>query len=426
MEISVVGAGVVGCATAVGLANQGHTMYLIERDRSKVSAILEGRWKSTEPDFVDNLKSTIKTERLTVSSEFNCQRKPEVVFVCVGTPSTNDGVSELSFLYEAIDDIVQCCDGLCSPLIAVRSTTPPGTLNTVAEHYRESLQQQDSSMRMRIASNPEFLREGDALNDFLHPNRILIGTDSKQDSMILKQVYQRIMAPIIEVSISTAEMIKSASNAFLATRVSFINEIGKLCKQLGIDTYEVARGLGYDGRIGNQYLDAGLGFGGSCIPKDLRALIHLYAEHNLSSPLLSSVQEVNESQVQMLANLVEMRYAPLKRKRITILGLSFKPGTDTVIESPSISLIQLLLKKGATIIVHDPKAMEKAREVLGEQVEYADTSRDAIHEGDFVIIATKWNEYTNPSLYQEKVVIDARRAIDGLDIPKGIYEGLAW
>jgi UDPglucose 6-dehydrogenase len=419
LEISIIGAGVVGCVTAVGLASQGHTVHLIESDSLKVSAINIGKWKPTEPNLGNNLKAMIETKQLTISSSYDGQKKPEVVFVCVGTPSSNEGVCDLSYLYEAIREVIQCSDDQYSPLIAVRSTTPPGTLSSILEHYAHVFQQRKSSIRMRIASNPEFLREGTALNDFLHPNRIVFGVESKQDSRILEQVYEGFEAPIIEVSISTAEMIKSASNAFLATRISFINEIGKMCKQLGIDTYEVARGLGYDERIGNQYLEAGLGFGGSCLPKDLRALIQLYTKYNLSSPLLSSVQEVNENQIQILANLAEMRCGILKRKRIVILGLSFKPGTDTIIESPSISLVQLLLNKGARITVHDPKAMKRTREVLGEQVEYADTPHEATHNADLVIIATRWKEYTNPYLYQEKVVIE-------LNIPKGIYEGLAW
>jgi UDPglucose 6-dehydrogenase len=270
------------------------------------------------------------------------------------------------------------------------------------------------------------LREGFALNDFLHPNRIVLGVDCSQDSLTLKQVYEGIEAPIIEVPISTAEMIKSASNAFLATKISFINEIGRLCKQLDIDTYEVARGLGYDERIGNQYLDAGLGFGGSCIPKDLRALIHLYSENKIDSPLLSSVLKVNETQAQVLAEMIETKYGTLKQKRIAVLGLSFKPGTDTVMESPSINLIHLLLDRGALISVHDPEAMAKARDVLGAIVDYIDNLHEAIHTADLVIIATSWKEYSDSHLYQGKAVIDARRAIDDLMIPEGTYEGLAW
>jgi UDPglucose 6-dehydrogenase len=426
LEVSVVGAGVVGCATAVGLATKGHDVHLVERDKSRLSAIKNGKWKPTEPNLGITLKAMIDSRQLTASSRLDLQKKTDVLFICVGTPSSKDGVSDLSFLQLAIDDVIQLSNEEYSPLISVRSTTPPGTLKSIQKYYSNDHRQNNRSTRVRIASNPEFLREGFALNDFLHPNRIVLGVDCSQDSLTLKQVYEGIEAPIIEVPISTAEMIKSASNAFLATKISFINEIGRLCKQLDIDTYEVARGLGYDERIGNQYLDAGLGFGGSCIPKDLRALIHLYSENKIDSPLLSSVLKVNETQAQVLAEMIETKYGTLKQKRIAVLGLSFKPGTDTVMESPSINLIHLLLDRGALISVHDPEAMAKARDVLGAIVDYIDNLHEAIHTADLVIIATSWKEYSDSHLYQGKAVIDARRAIDDLMIPEGTYEGLAW
>lgn len=426
MDISVIGAGVVGCATAVGFTIRGHNVHLVECNPNRISAIREGVWKSVEPNLGRHMKSLIEQGQLELSERFDIRCHPEIIFICVGTPTSPDGHTDSSYMLEVIKDVVDNYSGTRMPLIAVRSTTPPGTISNILVPYFKKLQKGTNAEPMHIASNPEFLREGSALSDFLNPKRIVIGVDNDEDSQTLRRIYTDFNALIVEVPISTAEMIKSSSNAFLATKISFINEIGILCKHLGIDTYEVAKGLGYDTRIGSQYLEAGLGFGGSCIPKDLRALIHLYEESGIASSLLSSVQEVNKNQIQILENMIVERYGPLKKKQIAILGLSFKPGTDTVIESPVLSLIDILLNQEAIIMVHDPMAMENARDILGSRVKYSSTLHEAVQEADLVIITTGWNEYGNSEIFKGKHVIDTRRVIKERKIPEGKYEGFLW
>ena len=264
-----------------------------------------------------------------------------------------------------------------------------------------------------MAMNPEFLQEGIALHGFFNPDRIIIGEYDRRAGDILQELYNDFSSPILRTNIITAEMIKYASNAFLAAKISFINEIGNICKKLGIDVYEVAKGMGYDPRIGNKFLEAGLGFGGSCLPKDIRALISAAKALDYEPRLLEAILDVNKKQPLRIVKLAKAKMGRLMGKRVAILGVAFKPNTDDIRESPAITVIEELLKEGATLIIYDPKALKKAKMLFRERVLYSSTAKRAIDKSDCVLIITAWDEFKDKELYKGKVVIDGRRTLLG-------------
>lgn len=430
MDISVVGSGFVGLITAVGLASKGHSVVCIDIDQAKVDMI-----NRSEPPFyqyrlAEELHTQVKTRAcLRASTDYDDLLQSEVTIICVNT-SSNEGISAdfgpVQGSAKAIGETLRKKQGY--HLVATKSSVLPGTTEKVVLPFLEEYSGKRAGHDLGVVVNPEFLQEGRALHCFLRADRIVIGQYDQMSGDLMQQVYDGFRSPVLRTDLKTAEMIKFASNAFLATKISFINEIGNLCKKLGIDVYEVADGMGYDPRIGRAFLNAGIGFGGACLPKDLGALLDSFDKAGESSVLLKAVQQSNRSQPQKMIQIARERIGELGGKRIGILGLAFKPETDDVRNSPALELIQSLLNEGARVIAYDPMIMPRMLEIQHEGLAFGDSAAHTIAQSDCVLIVTEWNEFKDESMYSGKVVIDGRRALD----PKKAnqvcqhYEGVCW
>ena len=410
--ISVIGLGVVGLTTAVGFALKGHKVIGIDIDPEKVRMINDG----TCPIYEEGLSAALKKVSLTATADHRRALDSDITFLCGGTPPKADGSIDLFFLEEPAKQLAAVLkDKKEDHLVVVRSTVVPGTTEQVIvpvlNHHEH----------VGICVNPEFLREGTAVEDFMKPSRIVIGEKENKWGDMLADVYQDYNAPILRTDFSTAEMIKQASNAYLATRVSFINEIGNICKSLGMDVYEVAKGMGLDARIGKDYLNAGIGFGGFCLPKDISALISSARDANYNARILEEVQRLNINQPVRLLTLLKKHIPVLKGATIGILGLAFKPGTDDIRKSKAIEIIHALQEEGARVTAHDPQAMPNFRKVFPDSVKYA--TADEVLNADAVLILTEWDEF-NSLDYRGKIVIDGRRVLKAKEAR--IYEGICW
>jgi UDPglucose 6-dehydrogenase len=314
-------------------------------------------------------------------------------------------------------------------VIVVKSTVIPGTTDEVVTPMLEKISGKKAGVDFGIAMNPEFLREGLAVEDFRKPDRIVLGHSDPQTLGVLEKIYEEFNSPIVKTDVKTAEMIKYASNAFLATKISFINEIGNVCKKLGIDVYKVSEGMGLDHRIGPYFLRAGPGFGGSCFPKDVKSLIYKSREVDVKPAILEAVLDVNRKQPYRVIELAKRKVKSLKGKRVAVLGLAFKGDTDDMRESPAIVVVNQLLKEKASVFAYDPKAMENAKKIFGNRIKYCQTSQQALKDADIALIVTEWKEFKNLdlSVMKNKVVVDARRMLLHHNQTPGIdYEGLCW
>jgi len=410
-SISVIGLGVVGLTTAVGFALKGHRVVGVDIDPEKVKSINSG----VSPVYEEGLSRTMRDVRIQATSDFSSILETDCTFLCGGTPGQSDGSINLKFVRGPAE---QAAETLKSKqayhVVVVRSTVVPGT----TENYIEPLF--TGNQNIGICVNPEFLREGTALEDFTHPNRIVIGEKDERAGDFLCETYRHFRSPVIRTNFRTAEMIKYASNTFLATKVSFINEIGNICKQLGINVYDVTEALGYDVRIGTQYLRAGLGFGGFCLPKDTAALISRAKELGYEPELLEAVMHINEKQPHRLIDLLKRHVPELKGKTIGVLGLSFKPDTDDIRKTKAIDIVEALLGSGASVRAYDPQAMENFSRQF-PQIEYA--TPEKVLESDAVLILTEW-EVFNTYDYTGKIVIDGRKIVKAEEA--AIYEGISW
>ncbi len=376
MKISVIGGGYVGLVSAVCFAQLGHTVGLIEIDIDRASSISRGSPQIYEKGL-EALLSKHLEKSLHVSTAYDAIPDTEIFFICVGTPEGDNGHPDLSMIQSACQSLGRSLIDMDSyHVVVVKSTVPPGTTEglvvpTVLEHS------QRAGDEIGFCMNPEFLREGRAVEDFMHPDRIVIGSNDSRAGDWAESAYRGIEAPIVRTGIKSAEMIKYASNAFLATKISFANEIGNLCKRLGIDVYEVMEGVGMDHRISPHFLDAGAGFGGSCFPKDLSALIHLAEGMNEEPLILRSVQNVNERQPARMLELLQKKIGSLEGKRIAVLGLAFKNDTDDVRQSRSIPVILSLREMGARIAAYDPRANDNMKKMIPD-IEYCSRVTDAL------------------------------------------------
>jgi len=430
MIISVIGAGYVGLVTAAGLARNGHSVICIDVDDLKVNAINQGVSPICEAGLDDLLSSlTSRSGRLRASTAYREILDTDLSLICVGTPSNSDGSINLRHIRDAAKRIGQVLGSKKSyHVVATRSTIIPGTTKDVIIPLLAKYSGRKPGKDIGIVYNPEFLQEGKAVQAFFSPDRIIIGELDKRAGNLLAKVYGDIEAPVFRTDITTAEMIKYASNAFLATKISFINEVANICQKLGVDVYDVAKGLSFDYRIGDKFLSAGIGFGGSCLPKDLRALVYASANRfGYPPPLLKAVLDVNKAQALKIIDIAERKLGDLDGKRIAVLGLAFKPNTDDVRDAPAIRIIRVLLEKGALVKAYDPEAMQNARNVLPGGVEYCTSAADAIASSDCILIVTEWAEFRDENLYQSKIVIDGRRALDPRKA-KAVcdYQGVCW
>jgi UDPglucose 6-dehydrogenase len=395
----------------------------VDAINSKKSPIYEkGLDEILQKEVGRNLKASMDLKHAILNSE--------ITFICVGTPSLASGAIDLKYIKESTKQIAGILKSKKSfHVIVVKSTVIPGTTDEVVTPMLEKISGKKAGVDFGIAMNPEFLREGLAVEDFRKPDRIVIGHSDPQTLGVLEKIYEEFNSPIVKTDVKTAEMIKYASNAFLATKISFINEIGNVCKKLGIDVYKVSEGMGLDHRIGPYFLRAGPGFGGSCFPKDVKSLIYKSREVDVKPAILEAVLDVNRKQPYRVIELAKRKVKSLKGKRVAVLGLAFKGDTDDMRESPAIVVVNQLLKEKASVFAYDPKAMENAKKIFGNRIKYCQTSQQALKDADIALIVTEWKEFKNLdlSVMKNKVVVDARRMLLHHNQTPGIdYEGLCW
>ncbi|MGF2618156.1 UDP-glucose/GDP-mannose dehydrogenase family protein [Rossellomorea vietnamensis] len=411
MNISVIGTGYVGLVTGVCLAQVGYRVTCIDTDENKIGKLKRAESPIYEPGIEEMLAKNLEEKRLDFSTDYYAAcSDADVIFIAVGTPQHEDGSANLSYIQSAAENIglhIQK-DGV---LIVTKSTVPVGTNAKVKKWLSEKLVK---DIQFEIASNPEFLREGSAIGDTFEADRIVIGTETREAASKLEALYQPFRTTILKTTIESAEMIKYASNAFLATKISFINEIANLCEKLDADIDEVATGMGMDRRIGTQFLKAGIGYGGSCFPKDTNALVQIAGDIEHQFELLESVIRVNSRQQIKLVSKALAHFQTLKGKSAAILGLSFKPNTDDIREAAAMEMIKQLLHYGVEITVFDPVAMRNTRKVFGDQIHYAEDALEAVRGTEMAFIVTEWEEIRSLSLkalvrtMETPVVFDGR------------------
>ena len=417
MNICVVGAGYVGLVTGVCFSEFGLHVTCVARDASKIKLLNQGKIPIYEPGLAELVQKNIKDERLFFTTDIKeGVQNALVVLIAVGTPSDQEGRADLKYVEEVARSIGQTMNGY--KVVVTKSTVPVGTGKLIETIIKEN---QTEPCGFDVASNPEFLREGAAVEDFMRPNRVVIGAESEQAIAILKDLYKPlylIETPFVITDVVTAEMIKYASNAFLATKVSFINEMAAICERAGADVHKVAKGMGLDRRIGSKFLHPGPGFGGSCFPKDTRAVSQIARQYGYEFKVVDAVIRVNEERpVMMIEKIVSALGEQSKGAVIGILGLTFKPNTDDMRESPTIPIIKGLQEKGAKIQAYDPAGMEQARRYL-EDVDYKEDLYAVAEEADVLVLATEWNEFRNidwervKKLLKRLIVVDLRNIYD--------------
>src|SRR5207247_635906 len=422
--VSVIGLGYVGLCTAAAFASRGFKTVGIDIDVKRIDEIPLRTAHLYEPQLDGMRKRAVRKKLLVATSDISQAASTHSIFLTAGTPSRNDGSIDLSYIERATEELGRALRQKQSySLVIIKSTVIPGTTNKTVKPILTKSSSKTIGTDLGLCSNPEFLKEGTAIVDALHPDKIVIGSDDKKSASKLKQLYTRFygkhLPPIILTSPETAELVKYASNAFLATKVSFINTIANIAQAIpGVDVNHVAEAIGRDPRIGPLFLKAGPGYGGSCFHKDLQALINFSGELGYSPILLKATEETNEQQAEKVVELVEKLTGPLEQKRIAVLGLAFKKGTDDVREAASLRVVRLLLKKGARILAYDPLAVPNARKSLGESVEFAKDERSALNAADCCVVMTEWNQFRELQtkdylgLMRAPNLVDARRLYD--------------
>lgn len=414
------GTGYVGLVTGLCFCELGHTVLCMDVIEEKVNLLNRGKCPIYENGLETLLVKHIDRGNFRATTDPVELKDTDMTFLCVGTPSLPDGSYDLSQLEKAAEMLGMVIAVKEKFHVAViKSTVTPTTTERKIIPVLEQYSGKRASVDFGVAVNPEFLREGRAIEDFLKPDRIVIGATDPKTAAIMRSLYAPFTCPIVEVSPSTAEMIKLASNCFLATKISFINEIGNACKVLGIDVRDVAYGMGLDHRINERFLKAGIGFGGSCFPKDLRALASEMEKIGLEPRILNAVIRTNEQQPVRAVEILESRM-DLKGRRIAVLGLAFKPHTDDVRESRAIPLIKALIERGAVVLAHDPVAIENFRKLFPD-IDYYDDVKECLKRSDAAIIVTEWPEYADSELYGDVLVIDGRGVVKTRN-----YEGICW
>lgn len=416
MKISIFGTGYVGLVTGACLANLGHDILCLDIDQQKIALLLEDKVPFYEPGLKELVAKNKEKGKLRFSTEFQIGVDfGEVIFNCVGTPGKADGSADLSYVFKVAETVAKFAKS--HKIFVNKSTVLPGT----ARKCHELIRQTNPESEVEVVSNPEFLAEGKAVYDFDHPDKIVIGTESDKAFSLLRKIYQgrmRNYIPIMQTNWETAEMIKYANNSFLATKISFINEMANICDKVGADISVVAQAMGMDQRIGPKFLHAGIGYGGSCFPKDVRALHQLSQTHNYPAGLLKEVDALNERQKLILLPKIKEKFGSnLFGTTLTLLGLSFKPKTSDLREAPSLYLIKELIKEGAKINVYDPIAVEEAKLIFGEtnnSISYSNSLLESVKDSSGIIIATEWDEFRNANLSElgkimkEKIIFDGR------------------
>ena len=412
MKVTVLGCGYVGLVSGVCFAEFGVNVVCCDLDKEKIDKLMKANVPIYEPGLESLLKKNINENRLSFSYNLGDSiPSSDLIFIAVGTPARRgDGHADLSYVYQAAEDLAPLLEGYT--VVVDKSTVPVGT----ARNVKKIISDLNPDADFDVASNPEFLREGAAISDFMRPDRVVIGVENKRSENLLRELYRPsnlIEAPIISTDLESAELIKYASNAFLATKISFINEMSMICEKTGADIHAVARGMGLDNRIGRKFLHPGPGYGGSCFPKDTKALARIASENGISSRIVETVIEVNEIQkMRMIEKICHAIGENADTKKIAILGLTFKPETDDMRDAPSLTILPELIKRGIKINAHDPKGVEEAKKILPSSVEYFDDIYKSMEGTDAVVLMTEWNVYRNMDMLIVKEKLNTPVFID--------------
>ncbi len=420
INIVVVGAGYVGLVTGACFAQKNNQVIIVENNKEKIDALLAGKVPFYEPGLDELVAQGIKNKKLVFVDTIDkaLVQKPEIIFSCVGTPPLPDGSADLSYVWGVAKEIGKSLDHYC--VIVNKSTVPVGTAGKVKAIVQDQLDKRLSSAQFDVVSNPEFLKEGDALQDFLEPDRVVIGTETEKARAVMRKLYEpflKTQEQFIVMNTASAELTKYASNSMLATRISFMNQMALLADKVGADINDVKMGMAADRRIGKYFLNAGIGYGGSCFPKDVKALIQTGKEYSQPMSIVQDVDHVNDRQREYFIEKIIASYGPeLKNKQVGIWGLAFKPETDDIRCAPSIDVITRLLEKGTSIVAYDPVAQENIQKLFGDKISYASQSCDLL-SSDFLIILTEWSEFKaydleKFKLLRDKTVFDGRNCFD--------------
>jgi UDPglucose 6-dehydrogenase len=414
MNIAVVGTGYVGLVSGTCLAESGNEVICVDIDGDRVARLKSGQVPIYEPGLEELVRRNVKEGRISFTTDLGSAiRQSMVSFIAVGTPMSASGAADLSGVLGAAEAVARAVTGY--HIIAIKSTVPVGTNDRVRELIARTVRH-----RIDVCSVPEFLKEGSAVEDFMRPDRVVIGSTSDQATAILREVHAPFLRtdnPLLVMHPRSAELTKYASNAMLAIRISFINQMANLCEAVGAEINDVRRGMGSDRRIGTQFLFPGVGYGGSCFPKDVQALIHSAADHQLDFTLLKATDAVNGQQKRMLVDRVKEHFGgEIAGRTLAVWGLAFKPRTDDMREAPSLVVIEELLAGGARVQAHDPEALKSARQVFGDRIGYYETNYDALAGADALIILTEWNEGRHPNFHRIKAALKQATIFDGRNL----------
>ncbi|WP_223650933.1 UDP-glucose dehydrogenase family protein [Hymenobacter psoromatis] len=425
MKIAVVGTGYVGLVTGTCFAEVGIDVVCIDIDQKKIDNLHKGILPIYEPGLEEMVSRNVKSGRLNFSTSLAESIKgADVAFIAVGTPPGEDGSADLKYVLAVARGMGENMDSYT--VVVTKSTVPVGTAAKVRAEIEQALAKRGASVEFDVASNPEFLKEGAAIDDFLKPDRIVVGVSSDRAEEMMRRLYKPFLLnghPIIFMDIPSAEMTKYAANSMLATKISFMNDIANLCEIMGADVNKVRQGIGSDARIGHKFIYPGIGYGGSCFPKDVKALIKTAQENGYQMQVLQAVEGVNEAQKEVLFSKVKKHFGgDLKGKKFAIWGLSFKPKTDDMREAPSLVIIEKLLAEGATVSAYDPVAIPEAKHSLGDTITYAKDQFEALVDADALLVVTEWPEFRSPSfevvgrLLKQKAIFDGRNIYDAAEL----------
>lgn len=435
MKIAMIGTGYVGLVTGTCFAESGNDVVCVDTDNKKIEGLKNGVIPIFEPGLDGLVKRNVTEERLTFTTDLEeAVKKSLLLFIAVGTPPGEDGSADLQHVLKVAKDIGSCMTEY--RIVVDKSTVPVGTGERVRAAIKAELDRRGENIPFDVVSNPEFLKEGNAIDDFMKPDRVVIGCDDVRTGEIMKELYSpfvRTGKPILVMDLASAEMTKYAANAMLATKISFMNDIANLCERLGVDVAQVRQGIGSDDRIGYSFIFPGAGYGGSCFPKDVQALVKTGAQNGYKLEILEAVEAVNARQKKVLFSKLQRRFGnDMSGKTIAVWGLAFKPNTDDMREAPAIVLIEELLAAGAKVKAYDPEATKEARKVFADKIEYGKKSYDVLDGADALVIVTEWNEFRRPDLDKIKTLLKNPIIIDGRNIfePKKMaqlgfdYEGI--
>ncbi len=419
MKIGVIGTGYVGLVTGTCFAESGNDVICVDTDQGKIDRLKRGEIPIYEPGLDELVKRNAAEERLVFTTRIEeAVRHALILFIAVGTPPGEDGSADLKHVLKVARDIGTHMDGF--KIVVNKSTVPVGTGDLVRQTIQEELKRRGENHPFDVVSNPEFLKEGNAIDDFMKPDRVVVGCDDPRTAELMKELYApfvRTEKPILIMDVRSAEMTKYAANAMLATKISFMNDIANLCERVGANIDNVRKGIGSDSRIGYQFIFPGAGYGGSCFPKDVQALIRTASQHQYPLRILEAVEAVNEAQKEVMVKKLSKAFdGQLKGRTIAVWGLAFKPNTDDMREAPAVVIIRKLLAAGARVRAYDPEAMDEARKIFGDTITFVKKSYDALEKADALMVVTEWNEFRRPDFDRIKTLLQRPLVIDGRNI----------